>query len=321
MNILRERNTGVCRVTGKTFGELIEHFIIGGDETNLICDADGDMKIAGKFGRMKHEKKVSDCRASCTMYRTGSAGGSNGPTAFIMAGKEIRTGFTDTFIEKRGCAPGSCIQMTEKAFMTEEAWLAMSPNIVRGMRAMPFIEWNPQWWVVEIFDGYGAHLSNYEALKMRADARIISIKEEDDSSSINQAYDKQVARSDKRQQRKNLGYLRQLRGQNRFVGQWSLVHVGLGAVRYTGEHPELWINSFIAVNLHPKHMLSFEDWCKKVSPFMQASDSFHLVNQDKVDEYQLLPLMWQTMSSEDKRMASPSFRSTDSVGPWIVSSS
>ena len=303
MNILRERNTGVCQVTGKTFGELIEHFIIGGDETNLICDADGDMKIIGEFGRKKHEKKVSDCRASCTMYRTGAAGGSNGPTAFVMAGKEARTGFTETFIEERGCAPGSCIQMTEKAFMTEEAWLAMSPDIVKGYRAMPFIEWNPQWWVVEILDGFGAHLNNYEALKMRADAKIISIKEEGDSSSINQAYDKQVARSDKQQQRKNLGYLRQLKGQNRFVDQWSLVHVGMAAVRYTKEHPELWVNSFIAVNLHPRHMLSFEDWCKKIAPFMHASDSFNLVVQDNVDEYQLLPLMWQSMSSEEKRTA------------------
>jgi hypothetical protein len=82
--ILREKNTGVCRRTGKSFGELIEHFIIGGDETNLIADADGTMRIIGEFGRRKHEKKVGDCRASCTMYRTGTSGGNNGPTVFVM---------------------------------------------------------------------------------------------------------------------------------------------------------------------------------------------------------------------------------------------
>ena len=32
LNTLRERNTGVCKLTGKTFGELIVHFIVGGDE-------------------------------------------------------------------------------------------------------------------------------------------------------------------------------------------------------------------------------------------------------------------------------------------------
>jgi hypothetical protein len=30
---LRRRNTGLCNKTGKTFGELIQHFIVGGDET------------------------------------------------------------------------------------------------------------------------------------------------------------------------------------------------------------------------------------------------------------------------------------------------
>ena len=303
IGILREKNKGVCNVTGKSFGELIEHFIIGGDETNLICDADGDMKIIGEFGRKKHEKKVSDCRSSCTMYRTGSAGGSNGPTAFIMAGKYARSGYTAEFLEEHGCAPGSNIQMTERAFMTEDAWLKMTPDIIRGYRSMPFIEWNPQWWVVEIFDGFGAHLNNIDANKMRWDAKLISIKEEGDSSSINQAYDKQVARSDKRQQRMTLGYLRQLRGQNRFVDQWSLIHVGMAAVRYTGMHPELWVNSFIAVNLHPRHMLSFKKWCEKITPFLQAADCFDLITQDKVDEYQLLPLSWQAMPSEHKQLA------------------
>jgi hypothetical protein len=33
LNKLRELNTGQCNLTGKTFGELIRHFIIGGDET------------------------------------------------------------------------------------------------------------------------------------------------------------------------------------------------------------------------------------------------------------------------------------------------
>lgn len=135
---------------------------------------------------------------------------------------------------------------------------------------MPFIRDNPQWYVVEIFDGFGAHLNNYQALKLRMDARVISIKEEADSSSINQAYDKLVARSDKTVQRKNLSYLRELKGSNEFRDQWDLIHVGLAAVRYTREHPELWINSFILVNLHPRHMLPFEKWCEKLSPFMQV---------------------------------------------------
>ena len=45
-----------------------------------MADADGDMQTIGKFGRRKHEKMSGDCRASATMSRTGTAGGSNGPT-------------------------------------------------------------------------------------------------------------------------------------------------------------------------------------------------------------------------------------------------
>ena len=74
----------------------------------------------------------------------------------------------------------------------------MTPKLVKGYCDLPIIRDNPQWYCVDIFDGFAAHLSNYDALKMRADALIILIKEEGDSSSINQAYDKLVARSDKR---------------------------------------------------------------------------------------------------------------------------
>ena len=47
MKFLREKNAGRCRKSGRHFGEVIQHFIIGGDETCLMADADGDVKIIG----------------------------------------------------------------------------------------------------------------------------------------------------------------------------------------------------------------------------------------------------------------------------------
>jgi hypothetical protein len=86
---LRTKNTvGVCNKTGKSFGELIDHFILGGDETNLIADADGDLRIVGEKGKKKHEKKVADYRGPITMYRTGVATGHNGPYCFLIERKE-----------------------------------------------------------------------------------------------------------------------------------------------------------------------------------------------------------------------------------------
>ena len=57
------------------------------------------MKIIGEFGRKKHEKKVSDCHASCTMYQTGTAGGGNVPTTFSMKVKIIKTRYKDKILK------------------------------------------------------------------------------------------------------------------------------------------------------------------------------------------------------------------------------
>jgi hypothetical protein len=55
-------NTGCCNLTGKSFGELIEHFVVGGDDACLMADSNGNLRIVGAVGTRKHEKKVSDTR-------------------------------------------------------------------------------------------------------------------------------------------------------------------------------------------------------------------------------------------------------------------
>ena len=189
-----------------SFGELIEHLIIGGEETWLIADADGYMKIIEEFSRKKHENKVSDCRASCTMQQTGIAGGSNSPTAFVIKGKQ-KPGYTDNMLKENSAEHGSTVVMTENAFMTEETWLALTPKVIKEYQKIPFICDNPQWHGIDIFDGFGTHLCNHDSFQMRLDANLISMKEERNLFSINQAYGKQVARSRKMVQRKSFSYL------------------------------------------------------------------------------------------------------------------
>ncbi len=72
----------MCNATGKSFGKLINHFVRGGNETNLIADADEELKIVGGKGKEKHERKVLDYRDSITMYRTGVAAGHNALLSF-----------------------------------------------------------------------------------------------------------------------------------------------------------------------------------------------------------------------------------------------
>jgi hypothetical protein len=116
--------------------------------------------------------------------------------------------FTDKFLEKHGAAVGSTLIITESAYMTEVAWETMTPVLVKGIRGMPVIHDNPQWWAIELFDGFGPHTSSYYAMKHRYDNKILCLKEEGDSSHVNQAYDKFVAKSDKSLQKDGLSIVR-----------------------------------------------------------------------------------------------------------------
>jgi hypothetical protein len=59
---------------------------------------------------------------------------------------------------------------------------------------MSHIRDNPQWWVIKAFNGFGPHTLSYYAMKHRYDNKILSLKEEGDSSHVNQAYGKFVAK-------------------------------------------------------------------------------------------------------------------------------
>lgn len=170
---------------------------------------------------------------------------------------------------------------------------------------MPYVVDNPDWYVLELKDGFGSHLNCYKANLLRAEHKILSLKEEGDSSHINQAYDKLAAKSDKNVQRTALSWLRKERRYNsNIIDQYGLIACGLAAVRHTGRHPEIWVDSFVATNTHPTRQISFEDWCVKIAPHLQASDSFHLIKQNaEIDEYTLLPAFWQAMAPEDKKLA------------------
>jgi len=53
--------------------------------------------------------------------------------------------------------------------------------------------------------------------------------------------------------KKNLGQM---------MSQWHLIKIAADAQAKVSSN--VWINSFVRVNLHPKYRLSFEDWVKKL---------------------------------------------------------
>jgi hypothetical protein len=96
-----------------------------------------------------------------------------------MKGKTKRHGFTDQYLRSNGCAIGSNVIMTENTFMTVDTWEYMTPNVILGIRNIKkCVAANPQWWVLEICDGFGAHLLPHKANEERFAANILSLKEE-----------------------------------------------------------------------------------------------------------------------------------------------
>ena len=177
-------------------------------------------------------------------------------------------------------------------------------QVVEGYRQLPYIVDNPQWWVLELVDGFGAHIFNHEANIDRFENKVLSLKEEGDSSHINQAYDRLVARSDKAINREALIWMQHDKTINAHtIDQWDLLSCGLATVRHTRDNPSIWQASFRATNTKPSEMIPFIDWIKKIETHLYASDSFDLRDVVRVDTYSLLPGFWQAFTPEEKRKA------------------
>jgi hypothetical protein len=96
-NLLRTSNTGLCKQSGKTFGEVMGHFIVGLNEMCLMSDTHGDLCVFGSADKKKHEKLLQDLRVSITVVRTGTVAGDTGPTIFLLKRTKKRIFFHRRF--------------------------------------------------------------------------------------------------------------------------------------------------------------------------------------------------------------------------------
>ena len=88
-------------------------------------------------------------------------------TRGIIEGKKRRMTYSNAYPRREGCALGFTISMAENSYMTDEAWVEITPNIVVGYRHLPFVLDNSQWWVLELLDGFGSNTPNIEAIEVR----------------------------------------------------------------------------------------------------------------------------------------------------------
>ena len=61
------------------------------------------------------------------------------------------------------------------------------PKIIKWLRNTdPIVKTNPQWWITEVFGGFGPHMSLFKAIQMRGGDKITCVKEEGSLSHCNQ---------------------------------------------------------------------------------------------------------------------------------------
>ncbi len=153
-DFMRTKNTRLCKLSGKSFGEVMPNFTVGLDEMCLMSDCHGDLRVFAAADKKKQEKLLQDCRCSITVMRTVTASGITGPTIFLLKGTKHCNNFNNDYLLRYGMAKGSTILMTENAYMTDNAWLEASKAIVRGYCQLPFMKENKDWYITELLDGF-----------------------------------------------------------------------------------------------------------------------------------------------------------------------
>jgi hypothetical protein len=107
------------------------------------------------------------------------------------------------------------------------------------------------------------------------------LKEESNSSHLNQGYDQLTAKCDKKNAVESLYdqcRVQKWRSNQVNIDQYDLIFTAMQIVRQC--KPETWITLFPRVNLDPIEGLSFQDWCKKIAPYLRAGEVYAEENVD-----------------------------------------
>ena len=57
---------------------------------------------------------------------------------------------------------------------------------------------------------------------------------------------------------------------------------------------KVWTDSFVAINLHPHHRMTFPDWIKKISPAVKTGETAYFRNHEG-SYYDVMPSLWKNM--------------------------
>lgn len=276
------------------FASSKKYFMMNLDESCIMC-SEGNIKVIASANKKKVEKNMDDNRDSITLLRTGSAAGTTGPWIFLVRGEceKIESSALKN-LDKKGCPPGSKVYTAPSAYMTDATWKRLAPQLCKGIRKMETVKDHPDWWVTLTLDGFGSHLEE-EALQVFAAHNILVVKEEGDTSHINQAYDQSVAKTDKLKIRDIIDSVRSHR-KGKLLHQFDLVACCIAGLKKVPG--DAWEKSFIKVNLHPDHRVNFDEWVKRIDTTLVTGEKFFVGRRSL---YDAMPAAWKHLSPEQRQ--------------------
>ena len=230
------------------------------------------------------------------MLRSGSPANTSGATYFLLSGKNRNAVYTDAYLMRHGAKIYSAIVMTPTGYLTKEAWAIIVPLHIKSVRhnvreacAKLGVDEKTadELYVGQFFDGFGVHTKEFLQLIQFAEENVLCAVENRDSSEFNQAFDKFVAKAGKKRARNAIDLLRRS-NVSPIIDQWDLVNVGLSMLRDC-DNSNVWEASFIAVNMHPHHRVSFDDWMDRIRGFTRAGEKF---DDEVIDLSAMLPKLW-----------------------------
>ena len=133
--------------------------------------------------------------------------------------------------------------------------------------------------------------------------KILHQIEEGDSSHVNQAFGREVAKSGGATAREAppLVTRHKLFGPSEHLDQWQLLVIAAHAVRELAKKPDIWVRSFKATNVHPDYRLSFDDWMVKISDFVTRGGKYE--GEGEISAASLLPAWYRNWPDSRKQAA------------------
>ena len=137
---------------------------------------------------------------------------------------------------------------------------------------MNVIKEHQHWWVLLSLDEFGLHGNVQSSHEIFAAHKILVMKEEADTSHVNQVFDQRVSKADKMYIRSALQALVPIVG--RSINQWVLIAISIDAQNCIKK--EVWIDSFKKVNMHPHTRVSIDKWFEVLDKrgFLSAEQVF-----------------------------------------------